>query len=118
MTKSSKFSLPNWPIRTWVGIGILSFCLIAGFSWWGWWNSWSLPNWTVAKYEYLNGPTVLEEVQEIGELVGAEYYGEVIHSLLEQQGLWVTIDCAARAMVRGNHILLDHDGFGDRVLSH
>lgn len=85
MTKFPNLSLPNWPIRTWIGIGILSFFLIAGFSWWGWWNSWSLPNWSVAKYEYLNGPTVLEEVKEIGELVGAEYYGEVIHSLLEQQ---------------------------------
>lgn len=85
MPKFPKLSLPDWPVRTWIGIGILGFFLIAGFSWWGWWNSWSLPDWSVAKYEYLNGPTVLEEVREIGELVGAEYYGEVIHSLLEQQ---------------------------------
>lgn len=85
MPKFPNISLPNWSIRKWIGLGILSFFLIAGVSWWGWWNSWSLPDWSVARYEYLNGPTVLEEVKEIGELVGAEYYGEVIHSLLEQQ---------------------------------
>lgn len=83
--KKTGISLPDWSLKTWIGVGVLSFFLIAGLSWWGWWNSWSFPDWTVAKYEYLNGPTVLEEVKEIGELVGAEYYGEVIHSLLEQQ---------------------------------
>lgn len=83
--KKAGISLPDWSLKTWIGVGILSFFLIAGISWWGWWNSWSFPDWTVAKYEYLNGPTVLEEVKEIGELVGAEYYGEVVHSLLEQQ---------------------------------
>lgn len=83
--KKAGISLPDWSLKTWTGVGILSFLLIAGISWWGWWNSWSFPDLTIEKYEYLNGPTVLEEVKEIGELVGAEYYGEVIHSLLEQQ---------------------------------
>lgn len=83
--KKAGISLPDWSLKTWTGVGILSFLLIAGISWWGWWNSWSFPDLTIEKYEYLNGPTVLEEVKEIGELVGAEYYGEVVHSLLEQQ---------------------------------
>ncbi len=81
----SWFRMPDWSLRTWIGVGLLTCVLITGAAFWGWWNSWSIPEWTTTRYEYVNSPTVFEEVRDIGQLVGAEYYGEVIHSWLEVQ---------------------------------
>ncbi|MDP5169425.1 MAG: hypothetical protein NWR72_04220 [Bacteroidia bacterium] len=78
--------LPSWSIRNWIGIALLAALIIGAVSAIGWWNSWKLPSWSSEdRFEYFNGPTVLLEVKEIGQLVGAEYYGEVVHSWLEHQ---------------------------------
>ena len=71
-------ALPRLPL---LAILVLVLALVA----WSWWKGWSLPEFRGARFEYSNGATLLEEVREIGQLVSARYYGEVIHSYLEHQ---------------------------------
>ncbi len=83
--KFARLKLPSWSLRSWVALGLLAVVVAMGLSWWGWWNSWSLPSWQSSNFTFDHGPTVLEDVKDIGQLVGATYYGEVIHSWLEHQ---------------------------------
>ncbi len=71
-------AIPRLPLLFLLFLGIV---LLA----WSWWKGWSLPEFRGARFEYSNGATLLEEVHEIGQLISARYYGEVIHSHLEQQ---------------------------------
>ena len=43
----------------------------------------SFDNIIETKFTLEDTPTILKEVKDIGEIIGAEYYGEVIHSLTE-----------------------------------
>lgn len=81
MKKSPPSNRSSWPAYVWGLIGLMAAAIIGLV---GWWNAWSIPDWRSQELRYEPGPTVLREVRQIGELVGARYYGEVVHSWLEQ----------------------------------
>ena len=82
--------ITTFPLKIWKGIlslgyipwiiigGVLLF--IAGLLYK---YDFSFSNIVETRFTLSDTPTILKEVRDIGEIIGAEYYGEVIHSLTE-----------------------------------
>lgn len=73
-------------VFTTIGIipGIFIGLLIAAGVFFGYkWVIGDFSNIVETELTVIESPSILEEVREIGELIGAEYYGEEVHSLAE-----------------------------------